>query len=386
MAGLKICVITQQLKNVFSGPGTYSNLIIQKFINDGHKVHVILPENQLPNNPNFSYQTIRNPTIKSHARWMELSFYFNAALKKSEQEFDLIHCTDIHDSFFIKTKTPLISNINDTYATKKYPLAYLKENYTDWILRFIYYSVTRLIEKNNINKNDAIIANSKYTRKVLIDNYPFINKKVHICYKTINFSQTNEDHFNKKNKTDYLILFVGGNMERKGLLTIINSAPKVIEHIPQVKYYIIGQDSKINLFKKKCKDLGIDNNFNFLGNIYPEKLKEFYQIADLFVMPSIDEALGIVFLEAMENNIAVIGSKVGGIPEIINNNENGILVEPNNPEELTDKILLLKNNIELRSKIIQNAKKNLDLFSNESMFKCTYKIYAKVLGNAIPLK
>lgn len=379
---INICIITQQLKNIFSGPGTYSKLLIQKLIEDGHIVHVILPQSQLPINPNFSYQTVPNPKIKSHARWIELSTHFNGALKKSHKNFDLIHCTDIHDSYFIKTSTPLISNINDTYATKIYPLSYLKENYSDWFQRYFYYAFTRFVEKHMIDKNNAIISNSGYTKKTLIEKYPFIQKKTYTCYKTINLKHSSNINLHES-KPNFNILFIGGNMERKGLATVIKSAPKVIKNINNVKYFIIGRDPKTKYYKKTCEDLGVDTYFDFMGNISPELMSDYFQLADIFVMPSLDEALGIVFLEAMASHVPVIGTNIGGIPEIIKNNENGILITPNDFEELTNKILLLKNDRELRINLINNGVKTLEKFSIESMLNCTYKIYSNLLRNTV---
>jgi glycosyltransferase involved in cell wall biosynthesis len=376
---LNICIITQQLGKIFSGPGTYSRLLIRKLIQDNHNVHVILPNKQLPDVVDFSYQLVPNSRVSSHARWIELSFSFNKALRENYGDFDLVHFTDIRDSYFVNCEFPIISNINDTYLTQKRTLGYLQNNYKDWLQRYFYYTFSRFIEHHRINKSNIIIANSYYTKKILLQNYSTISKKVFVCYKTIDFTRFLNTSITKY--ADFFnILFVGGNMERKGIISIINSSPNVISRYKNVKYHIIGEDPKLNYYINLCKDLGVHSNFIFHGNITPENLKHFYNMANLFLLPSIEEALGISILEAMANNIPVIATKVGGITEIITNNTNGILLEPNNTQELSDKIIKIIDDKQLRDRIIKNAKITIKKFSNETMFDCTYKLYSKIVG------
>jgi len=141
----------------------------------------------------------------------------------------------------------------------------------------------------------------------------------------------------------------------------------------------VGQDPKIDYYKSICKKIGVENQFIFYGNLDLKERNELYGKADIFVMPSIEEALGIVFLEAMANEIPVIGSNVGGIPEIINDQENGFLINPFDIDELSIKTIDLLIDKDLRIRFIRNAKITLEKFSNEKTFNCLMEIYANLI-------
>ncbi len=95
-------------------------------------------------------------------------------------------------------------------------------------------------------------------------------------------------------------------------------------------------------------------------------------------MPSLIEAFGIVFLEAMAAGIPVIGSNTGGIPELVKDGENGFLVDPDNHIELTQKILKLLNDDALRTSFINSGFQCVKNYSADKMVSDTIAIYQKI--------
>jgi glycosyltransferase involved in cell wall biosynthesis len=120
--------------------------------------------------------------------------------------------------------------------------------------------------------------------------------------------------------------------------------------------------------------LRIDRNVIFVGwqeNIYP-----FIAIADFLVLPSLNEAFGMTILEGFSLGKTTIGSNVGGIPEIISHNENGILFEPGDSDELASLMLLLIKAPQLSKKLGLNGKKYFLMnHSTKSMVKETIRIF-----------
>jgi glycosyltransferase involved in cell wall biosynthesis len=96
-------------------------------------------------------------------------------------------------------------------------------------------------------------------------------------------------------------------------------------------------------------------------------------------MPSLEEAFGVAILEALAAGLIVVSSSVGGIPEIISNNKNGYLIEPDNPQELAKRLVHITNNPEEAQKIIEEGYKTVEQFTVEKMVEQTYKIYSDVL-------
>jgi len=101
---------------------------------------------------------------------------------------------------------------------------------------------------------------------------------------------------------------------------------------------------------------------------------------DIFVLPSLSEGLGIALLEAMALEKPLIGTRVGGIPEIIENEKNGYLVSPGKPEELAEKIFLLATEPERRTQMGKEGGRILhNKFTLEKMIRETESIYLNIL-------
>ena len=129
-----------------------------------------------------------------------------------------------------------------------------------------------------------------------------------------------------------------------------------------------------------CSRLNIIDHFEFIGWMPNEELQELYRRASAFVMPSLVEAFGVVFLEAMACGTPVIGTQVGGIPELIRHGENGLLVSPDNPVELAMAILEVLGDQDLSARLSENGRITAQQFGIEPMLACTLQIYESVLG------
>jgi glycosyltransferase involved in cell wall biosynthesis len=126
--------------------------------------------------------------------------------------------------------------------------------------------------------------------------------------------------------------------------------------------------------------LGVSNQFHFLGWKSPDDLIDLYAQSTLYVMPSLTEAFGIVFLEAMAAGLPVIGTSVGGIPEIIQDGVNGRLVPPRNPTALADTILGLIRQPEEQERLRRGGLERIQQFTSDNGMKCTYSVYESVLS------
>jgi len=378
--------VTQQFRNVYSGVGLYTKLLIKYLISQGHSLTVIVPETQCPAEEfPIRLVMVRDPRLlRSQARWIQLSLKFSRVIRKleAEEEFDIVHFTDARDSYFCKVRSHVVANINDTYSADLRRIGFYRTYYIDWFARWMYYRFVNFIERRRLPHLDGIIANSNFTYEIIEKNYPRTQGKLFLCYKCVDIDRYKpvaaKRVTNGKNLDNNKILFVGGNMQRKGILTLIKAAPLVKAVVPNVDFVIAGKDKLIPQYKKLCEDLGIANNFSFLGWVSQDDLLHLYESAALFVMPSITEALGVVFLEAMAAAVPVVGTDVGGIPEIISQNKNGILVPENDPAKLTEAILALIKDPGLSQTLAINGLETLKKFSVMGMMECIEKIYSKV--------
>jgi len=116
-----------------------------------------------------------------------------------------------------------------------------------------------------------------------------------------------------------------------------------------------------------------------LGLIPNEKIPEYLAAADCFVLPSLSEGLGIAILEAQACGVPVIASRVGGISDIIKDGKTGILVEPKNPEAISQAIIKIFSEPEFAQKITQNAKANLEKYDWNNIGRQIERIYQELL-------
>jgi len=144
---------------------------------------------------------------------------------------------------------------------------------------------------------------------------------------------------------------------KNGIEYLIRAVPHVLSEVPEAMF-VIGSDGPLmDYHKSLAENLGVADQMLFVGRISRMDLPYYYAASDVFVIPSVVEAFGLVTVEAMACGKPVVGTNVGGIPEIIVDGANGLLVEPKNPEKLAKNIVLLLENHELRKKMGQRGRK-----------------------------
>ncbi len=161
----------------------------------------------------------------------------------------------------------------------------------------------------------------------------------------------------------------------KGLEFAIEAMRKLPDNI---RYFIIGNGEKRNDLVLLIKTYNLENRVHLVGPV--DEASRLLRAFDLFILPSITEALPYAILEAGLAELPVIASSVGGIPEIITNEENGILLPPRDVKSLADKILNLVTDQEKRLRLGRNLAQTVSQnFSAEKMFVETNKIYQEML-------
>lgn len=156
----------------------------------------------------------------------------------------------------------------------------------------------------------------------------------------------------------YDILFVGRLTKQKGV-EILLKAIKILknEYSRNLKIAIVGEGELKENLNNLTVELGVNKEVKFLG--VRKDIKELMASSKIFVLPSRWEGFGIVIIEAMSNMLPIIATSVGGIPEIIENGKDGILIPPENPKALTRAIDSLLENGKLREKLSQAAYKKV---------------------------
>lgn len=168
----------------------------------------------------------------------------------------------------------------------------------------------------------------------------------------------------------------------KGIDYFLDAIPKVLRHIKNIHFVVIGSGPYEQELKKKAERLHVQGNITFLG--YVNNVMDYINAVDIFVLPSLSEGFGISVLEAMAAGKAVIASNVGGIPEIVNHDDNGYLVPPGDASELALAIAYLAANPQVRGDYGRRGCRDVrERFSVDKMVDRTADILLRYAKNGL---
>ncbi len=175
------------------------------------------------------------------------------------------------------------------------------------------------------------------------------------------------------------MLFLGDLRERKGIwdvLKAINDNKREFEG--KLKFCICG-NKRENDVKSFIRNNNIDNIVLFEGWVSGDKKWQLLNWANIVILPSFNEGLPITLLEAMAYNCALISTPVGGIPEILHDKDNGLMVTPGNSEEIADAIRFYINNPDAIYKAGKQSYKYVVPFLPTTVFDQLNKLYKELL-------
>jgi len=180
----------------------------------------------------------------------------------------------------------------------------------------------------------------------------------------------------KLNPDTMAILFVGKLWPHKDVLTLIEAVPKILRKCDNLKVIIIGDGPMYNDMIRKIEKLGIGKHV--IVKKFAEDVTAYYSGADIFVMPSVKEEFGLVYVEAMACGLPVIATNGHVVPEIVG--DAGLLFEPGNSNDLADKIIGLVNDRELYEELKKKSLERAKQFSWKKAAEQYCKIYKEALG------
>jgi len=231
---------------------------------------------------------------------------------------------------------------------------------------------------------DAIIAASSATYREALK---IIGKdeKVHFIPNGVDLRRFNPDldgtSIKKRLKVEdkYVVFTVRKHKPKYGIMYLIIAAALVLKKRSDV-VFIIGGDGPLRKFHEELAvRLGIRDKIIFTGRISQKDLPYYYAASDVVVVPSVQEAFGLVVSEAMACGRPVIGSRVGGILDQIIDGVNGFLVAPKKPEQIAEKIVyLIDNSSEARRMGMNGRRIAEEKFDIEKRIDQIIRLYKKI--------
>jgi glycosyltransferase involved in cell wall biosynthesis len=240
--------------------------------------------------------------------------------------------------------------------------------------------------KNALKNADAVISLTDDMKEKI---RKICNKKIFVIPNGIDINTLevlSKNDLRKKigfKKTEKIILYVGSLRPLKGLPYLLRAMKTINEKNKRLLIVgqIIGWEKDKEHLECIVKKLKISKFVTFVGRIPNKKVFEYMTLSDVFVLPSLSEGFPNVILEAMATGLPIIATRIGGIPEIIVDKTNGFLVDPKNPNQISEKINLLFKDEKLRKKISSNNIKEIKKYDWKNVIDELENVYLQVINN-----
>jgi glycosyltransferase involved in cell wall biosynthesis len=237
------------------------------------------------------------------------------------------------------------------------------------------------IEKLLSYFTDKIICISKATKKFVEEFEGISEKKTCLIYNGVSPVRELSYKPNLKriscnfSKDDIIAITVASLVHHKGHRILIDAISIISKKFKNLKLFILGDGPLRGTLESHVRDKGLESTIIFIGK--KNDVFSYLKISDLFILPSIErEGLGLALIEAMASGLPLIGTDIGGIPEVIENNVNGIMIPPDNTNSLAEAIERLITDQKLRNEMGKEGKRIFkEKFSEKTMIHKIESLY-----------
>ena len=365
---MKIVFCTNAFENVTNGPVRFTNIILeinQRF--PEHELRVLTEDVSDKHLASLQYVhkvTVNIPRLLKPIGQILRWFIYYRHVKALENSFDfnvLVYINSFNGMWAsLVSNKPTVGMINDeknmlaTWGNFEWkPL---------WFKRFIFQQFERLSAK----KHRLVIANSEFLQERIQKTYQLPTAKVTKLYKTIPLEGI-EFNPHRSFGNPINVLFVKADY-------LVGQLPLVVAALKNLSQYsfhltVIGPEP---WFEKHLRSFFMNTpniQLDYQGPQPQARVYEAMRSHDIFCVPSYTEAFGVANIEALAHGISVISSHVGGIPEVVDNANNGWLIESGSVESLQLALLECIENPQLRRQKAENGRKFIQKFSKGEMLR-----------------
>jgi len=337
---MRICILSIDFLPNIGGIAAHVYELSKALSEKGDDIHILTFRNKYSEKKyvklgNINTHRIYLPKIGIVGKGIYMLLEYLTLIKLNKKfQFDILHSHNLLPDNLITMLFKSIPSIITEHSSQ-FLNAFEKNKSILFIYKKIMKKADLIIGPSNelVNTFNKIgISNDK---TVYIPNGVDINK-----FKPMNKPK---DILNKYeiNEDSKIILCPRRLAPKNGVEYLIKALPNVIEKFQEIKCLIVGDGSEFDKLNILVAELDLKKNVIFTGRIPNSEMPKYYAASDIVVLPSIIEATSIAGLEAMSMGKPLIGTNVGGIPQIIDDEKTGIIVPPKNSKELGKAILTL---------------------------------------------
>ncbi|WP_455280391.1 glycosyltransferase family 4 protein [[Eubacterium] cellulosolvens] len=310
-------------------------------------------------------------------------FGFMARSSMLIKEFDIVH-TQYHPGVFTGNFVRTLRKIPHVFTFHGYAPMRSWQNPKQKLKMFDHTLGTIIALHAGV---DRIIAISYYIQDILTRFYKFDQAKISVVYNGVDIERFQPNIDGSSLKTKYnlddspTILYLGRMDPYKGVQFLLRALPLVLEKVPNAKFIIAGATRfdriRVQDFVLSKK---IRNSLIFTGYVSEAEVPLLYAICDMFCYPSLWEGFGLTPAEAQASGKPVVAFNHCAIPEVVKNNETGILVEPKDDKKMAEAIIKLLKDMNLRKFMGNQGRKRVERhFTWDLSAKKTFEVYQNVV-------
>lgn len=387
----RLLLVTQQLRAIRSGVGTYARVVAQELARRPVRTTIATWSAEVDRDGFRDAEWIDlgepkgfDPTPGS---WWTMGRRLAAELRREPRSFDLAHFFDAREAWplvsrGLLTDVPLVSTIHDDYAatSPRSPFGYMGRFADPW-KRWAYYAWLRRVESRTYPRFTLNMVNADETGRAVADAYGLDTSKL----RTITYALPPRESppATVALEGSPSVLFAGGNYYRKGLDVLVRALALLRESAPGAVLHVAGRDPHRARIEALADALGVGDAVRFHGLVPRERMASLMAAADVFCMPSRREAQGFVYLEAMRERTPVVSCNVGGVVDIVRDGETGLAVPPEDAVRLAEALRRVTTDDALRLRLLDGGTALLAERPPERLLAQTIDVYEEVLGRAI---
>jgi len=366
---MDICVLSKDFGPESGGLGRHVRELAVRMVEDGHSVTVVTADDVSESVDGVDFVSVGSRDLgfdvfESYSSvWSIYRF-----LKHNQDDFDVIHAHSVYGlaPYFLDKFAGLDTDFVFTVHGIAYEL--ISRDFLKPLAKVLHFP-----ERVCVKNCDKVVAVSESAKKGVLEEYGVSGDRVKVIYNGVD-----TDRFRSVREFDNNLLYVGYFIERKGPDLVLDSFIDLKNNgFDDLELYLVGKGRMEDELREKVESVGLSDSVYFLSSVSDEKLVELYSNS-IFVMPSKYEGQGIVYVEALSCGAPVIGCDNSAIPEMINDGENGFLVD-RDKDAIGEAVEKLLNNRDLIKEFGSNARESALSFDWDLMAEKHLELYKDLL-------
>ncbi len=361
------------------GPATYVPIIADELVQRGHKVTIVAYSlvDSHPKDTHYRFRLVR--VSAAPPRWRRIPRTMRAIVTNSRQ-IDVIYANGLVTETVLANcvvRKPLLAKVVGDLAWERSRdkgwitddfEAFQRERYSprvEWM---------RWRRDFTFRRMHQIIVPSQYLRNVLIGSWGLPSERIGVVYNSFEASGFQVQPIQLGLPVEHTIVTVCRLTGWKGVKGLI----EVLSDLPDTGLVVVGHGPLRDDLVAQARELSVRERVRFVGTVPKEQVPAYLKACDVFVLNSSYEGLPHVLLEAMAAGLPVIATHVGGVPEVIDHQVNGLLIPPRDSQALKEALLRLQRDPIGTKDMVDRSKRTLNKFSLQTMVQQTEAILTEV--------